>query len=123
MISPNTKIVVSNHARQRITERFDRFIPPYGNDRELNIVICKMVRSGHHIEEWKRVPFYYHSVSTKNGGPGTEFVSYNDEFIFICNYNTETDTLLVVTVVWKMLYFPMSGHVAFGGPGGARFIS
>lgn len=123
MISPNTKIIISRHARERMTERFDAFIPPYGSHSELMIVLSKMVRAGRHLTDWKRVPFYYNAISTKNGGPGTEFVSFKDEFIFICNYDELSDRLLVVTAVKKMLYYPLAGSFAVATAGGAKYLN
>ena len=106
-----------------MSERFDHLIPPYANYSEQNIVICKMVRNGTHMTDWKRVPFYYNAISTKNGGPGTEFVNYKGEFVFICNYDESSDRLLVVTAVRKMLYFPLAGSMAIGSAGGAKYIN
>jgi len=123
MISPNTKIVVSKHAKERIIERFDRFIPPYGSHSELMIVISKMVRAGQHLTDWKRVPFYYNAISTKNGGDGTEFVSYHGNFVFVCRYKPEEDVLVIVTVVTNMLYYPAKGMFAIGTAGGAKYVN
>lgn len=123
MISPNTKILVSKHAKERIIERFDRFIPPYGSHSELMIVISKMVRAGKHLTDWKRVPFYYNAITTKNGGDGTEFVSYHGNFVFVCRYKPEEDVLVVVTVVTNMLYYPAKGMFAIPTAGGAKYIN
>jgi hypothetical protein len=123
MISPNTKILVSKHAKERIVQRFDRLIPPYGSHSELMIVISKMVRAGQHLTDWKRVPFYYNAISTKNGGDGTEFVSYHGHFVFVCRYKPEEDVLVVVTAVTNMLYYPAKGTFAVGTAGGAKYVN
>lgn len=123
MINQSTKINVSRHARERVVERFDHLLPSYGSMRELEQVIADMVREGEHLEDWKRVPFYYNAICAKNQGTDTEFVSYKGEFIFICRYFKETDTLIVVTTVLNMLYYPKKGSFAIPTQGGAKFIN
>lgn len=120
MIKSSTKILISAHAKERIIERFDSELPAYGSKREFDSVVSKIIRQGKHLEDWKRVPFYYNSIAIKRG-PGSEFIQ-NGRMMFVCALNEQDDTLTVVTAVPRMLYYPLPGSISMGTAGGAKYV-
>jgi hypothetical protein len=123
MIPDHIRIVATKHFLERIVQRFDSFLPSYGNDRELRKVIDSLIRSGRHLEDWKQVPFYYNAICIKNG-LGTEFFQICEgRCMVIAQRKEEEGVLLLVTAVPKMLYYSQPGSMAIATKGGSRFVN
>lgn len=102
MIDQKIKILVSNHAVERLKERFYfRFKGYFANFQTTKNLIQAQVSTGLIMQDWKQSPFYVNKMAT-NYGDKTEIIKKSGVY-FICSRND--NVLMVKTCVPKVLYY------------------
>jgi len=104
-MNPKTvKIIVSNHAIDRLKQRFRVRFYKYIFDKEMtrNLIMAQ-VMNARVMESWKSVPFYVNKLGTKYG-TGVEIL-YMSGVFYLCQYDAAKNILFVKTCTARTLNY------------------
>lgn len=91
------KIIISNHAKARFTERFRlHYAGEWFRDNRVLELMRRLFQRSHFDLAFDQVPFYKNMVSAKNNMPTCQYKI--DDVIFVC---TVTDNVAYVFTVLR----------------------
>jgi hypothetical protein len=100
----NVKVIVSQHAIQRLKERFrNRFYNYFQHPEMTRNLIIAQVMNAQHLIDWKQTPFYVNKIATTYGD-GVE-IMHKSGVYYICNYKASDNSLYVKTCVPRILHY------------------
>lgn len=99
------KIIVSNHAIQRLKERFYWTFSNYFSNRYVTeSLIIAQLKNSKYVWDWKNVPFYYNKMCTEYNSTNLEVFTKSGVF-YLCRTDEINKKLLVATCVKRFFIY------------------